>query len=176
MIIIRNITGLEINKLELLGKGSQGRVYRIDSGRCIKVFKKRSACAAEAKTLFMAQGNEHFPKLYSAGNNYIIRECINGIELNKFLVDYELTSSISEKIIKLYDAMEKVKFNRLDSALFHIFVTAEGSLRLIDTAKALKKKTLYPKLILKGLEELGYKDKFLDYVQDKRPELYSLWK
>jgi|BioPla2DNA2_1021312.scaffolds.fasta_scaffold02414_10 predicted Ser/Thr protein kinase len=175
VIRIRNITGLEINKLKLLGKGTQGRVYRIDSERCIKVFKKSSDCAEETKTLFMGQVDERFPKLYSAGNKYIIRECINGVELNKFLSHYQLTNSISEKILKLYDAMRKVNFNRLDSTLSHIFVTSEGNLKLIDTAKALRKKTRRPKLILRGLKKLGYKDDFLNYVKSRRPDLYSLW-
>jgi len=175
-VIIINITGLEISKLELLGKGSQGRVYRIDSERCIKIFKKHSACYDETKAFFMALGDEHFPQLYSAGPNYIIRECINGIELDRYLSRNELTMSISEKIIGLYEAMKKVKFKRLDSALFHIFVTTEGKLRVIDTAKALKKKTIYPRLLLKGLEQLGYKDKFLNYVQYIRPDLYNVWK
>ena len=81
-----------------------------------------------------------FPKLYVAGEDYIIRECINGIELNEYLAKYPLTPSISSKIIQLYDAMLNVEFTRLDTALFHVFLTQFGDFKLIDTSKAIKKR------------------------------------
>ena len=39
----------------------------------------------------------------------------------------------------------------------------------------MKKKTTCPSLILKGLEELGYKKQFLSFVKINRPELYARW-
>jgi RIO-like serine/threonine protein kinase len=174
-MIIEIYGGLEIDKLKLLGKGTQGKVYRVDSLKCIKIFKSSSDCQDEFETLFMAQSDHHFPRLYFAGRNYIIRECINGIELNKYLSQYPLTASISKKLLDLWDAMAKVGFMRLDSAIFHIFITSDGDLKLIDTAKSVKKKTLYPGLILKGLGQLGYDKQFLDYVKEKRPALSQLW-
>lgn len=136
--------GMEIGKLELLGSGTQGRVYRIDSIRCIKVFKSRSVCEDELKTLLMGQIDVHFPRLYSAGESYIIRECIDGTPLNKYLLEHPLTPSISGKIIELYESMIKVGYKRLDTAIFHIFVTPQNELKLIDTSKALKKNKISP--------------------------------
>lgn len=175
MIGIEPFAGIEIDKLELLGEGTQGKVYRINLEKCIKVFKSSQVCSEEFKTLLMAQQDLHFPRLYLGGDNFIIRECINGIELNKYLEQYPLTASMSKKILDLYDAMMKVAFKRLDSAVFHIFVTSDGGLKLIDTAKAMKKKTKCPRLILNGLRQLSYKDDFLDFVQLKRPELFKMW-
>lgn len=131
--------GLELGKLELLGSGTQGKVYRIDSDRCIKVFKRRHTCEDELKTLLMGQKDIHFPRLYSAGKNYIIRECINGTQLNKYLMKNPLIPSLSQKIILLYESLKNAGYKRLDSTLFHIFITPENELKLIDTAKALKK-------------------------------------
>lgn len=175
MIVIKQYAGLNIKELELLGCGTQGKVYRIDSEQCIKIFKKRHSCTDELKTLTMAQRDSHFPKIYSYGENYIIRECINGTELDKYLSKHNLTPNISSKIIELYEAMINVGYSRLDSAIFHIFITASGDFKLIDTAKAMKKKTTYPYLIISGLDDLGYKNRFLDFVKVTRPDLYNRW-
>ena len=69
----------------------------------------------------MAQKSAHFPVIYEFGTGYIIREYIHGTELDKYLSSHPLTQDISNKIIELYEAMNLVGFNRLDSALFHIF-------------------------------------------------------
>lgn len=175
MIVIKLYAGLNIKELQLLGRGTQGKVYRIDSQKCIKIFKSKQVCKNELETLVIAQIDPHFPRLYAYGKNYIIREYINGIDLDKYLSTYTLTPSISNKIIELYDAMIRVGYNRLDTALFHIFVTPSGDLRLIDTAKALKKRTIYPALIIRGLQELGYKKQFLNQVKITRPDLYVKW-
>lgn len=175
MIFIKQYGGFNIKELEFLGCGTQGRVYRIDSQKCIKIFKKSEACKDELATLTMAQIDSHFPRVYESGKYYIIRECINGIELNKFLSVHPLTPNISAKLLELYAAMIKVGFYRIDSAIFHIFITSAGELKLIDTAKAMKKKRIYPKLILGGLEELGYKKQFINFTKTTRPELYNKW-
>lgn len=175
VVTIKNYEGFNLKELELLGKGTQGKVYRIDSTRCIKIFKSKSVCKDEYKTLMIAQGNAHFPKLYSAGKNYIIRECINGIELNKYLLNHPPTSYVFFTIIEIYETMKMIGYSRLDSAIFHIFVTPDGSLKLIDTSKALKKKAEYPELILSGLNEIGCKEEFLSYVKHTRPDLYMKW-
>lgn len=175
MISISKYAGLNLKELPLLGKGTQGKVYKIDSQSCIKIFKSKRICKNELETLMIAQKDRHFPRLYSAGDDYIIRECINGIELNRYLAQNPLTPWISNKIIDLYEAMSKVGYKRLDSAIFHILVTPDHELKLIDTSKALKKKTIYPRLLLNGLEKLGYKQEFLDFVSCIRPDLYKKW-
>ena len=38
--MIKLYEGLDINKLEFLGSGTQGKVYRINSEKCIKVMLK----------------------------------------------------------------------------------------------------------------------------------------
>ncbi|MDI9218296.1 hypothetical protein MT354_16650 [Clostridium tertium] len=175
MIKIKLYDGINIDELQLLGSGTQGKVYKIDSKKCIKIFKKKQSCKDEIHTLLMAQTNSHFPKIYSYGDKHIIREYIDGIELDKYLSSHCLTLDISNKIIELYEAMYSIGYARLDSALFHIFLTPLNDIKLIDTAKAMKEKRLYPSLIIKGLYDLGYKDEFLSFVKTERPEIYARW-
>jgi RIO-like serine/threonine protein kinase len=167
--------GKDIRDLELIGKGTQGTVYLIDSQRCIKIFKKKKECKDELKTLLMAQGDIHFPKLYQSGENYIIREYVNGIELNHYLLKQKLTPQISNKLIELYEAMVKVGYLRQDAAIFHIFVLPSGELKLIDTAKAMKKKSTIPNLLISGLEDMGYKEDFFNFLKSNRPDFYVQW-
>lgn len=164
-----------IRDLELIGKGTQGNVYRIDIQKCIKVFKRKKECQNELKTLLMAQGDAHFPVLYEFGANYIIREYVNGIELNEYLSNQKLTPQISKKLIELYDTMVKIGYLRRDAAIFHIFVTPSGELKVIDTAKAMKKKSTIPDLLISGLENIGCKEDFFNFLKANRPDLYIQW-
>jgi RIO-like serine/threonine protein kinase len=174
-VIHININGINLKKLKLIGRGTQGKVYLLDSHKCIKVFKSKKDCTNEVKTLLMAQGDLHFPKLYEFGFDYIIREYINGIELNKYLLKENLTSEISSKLIELYEAIVKIGYLRKDTAIFHILVTPSYELKLIDTAKAMKKKTNIPNLLISGLDNVGYKEYFFNYLKISRPDLYTQW-
>ena len=176
MIFIKLYAGLNVNELKFLGAGTQGKVYKIDSDKCIKIFKRKDICADEIETLVMAQNNFHFPKLYAFGEDYIIREFIDGIELDKYLSHHPLTETISNKILELYEAMYSVGYNRLDAAPFHIFLTPTNEIKLIDTAKAMRKKAIYPALIIKCLDSFGYKEQFLACVKNSRPDIYNSWK
>ena len=166
---------ININDLQLLGKGTQGKVYKIDEKTCIKVFKRKNYCENEVFTLLISQNDSHFPRLYSYGDNYIIRELINGIELDRYLLNNSLTPILSNKILELYDSMYRVGFSRLDTALFHIFITDNEEIKLIDTARAMSKNVVYPTLIINGLNDLGYKNQFLNYVKIVRPDIFKKW-
>jgi predicted Ser/Thr protein kinase len=150
-----------------------GSVYKIDDHKCIKIFKKKITCQNEIETLSMAQGNPIFPKLYDFGEDYIVREFIDGVELDKYLKTNPLTMDVSNKIIKVYEAFGEVGYRRQDTALLHIFINSQGKLRVIDTAKAMYKSTKYPQIILGDLKLLGLKDNFLEHVKQLRPELFA---
>lgn len=175
MISIKLSSNINIKNLEFIGKGTQGKVYKIDSKRCIKIFKSKKDCEEELKTLLMSQSDIYFPRLYEYGANYIIREYIDGIELNEYLSKEKLTPQVSGKLIGLYESMVKIGYMRQDAAIFHIFVTPSGGLKLIDTAKAMRKKSTIPNLLISGLEDLGYKEVFFDFLKSNRPDLYIKW-
>lgn len=182
MIIISNIKQVgkikkehnyDLTELQYIGKGMHGAVYKIDEHRCIKIFKRRETCQNEIETLAMSQGSSYFPKLYDFGENYIVREYIDGIELDKYLKDNPLTLDLSKKIISIYEALGSVGYRRQDTALLHIFINSRGDLRLIDTAKAMSISTKYPKIILNDLKLLGLKNIFLEHVKAIKPDLYK---
>jgi predicted Ser/Thr protein kinase len=170
---IKKEHGYDLNKLQYIGKGMHGTVYKIDEQRCIKIFKKKDTCEKEIETLAMAQGNIYFPKLYDFGEKYIVREFIEGIELDKYLKSSPLTISLSEKIIKIYEVLGEVGYTRQDTALLHIFINSNQELRLIDTAKAMSISTKYPKIIINDLKVLGLEATFLEHLQQLRPKLYK---
>jgi RIO-like serine/threonine protein kinase len=172
---IKKYGGYDVNNLEFLGKGTQGRVYKIDNEKCIKIFQSKKVCNQETKTLIMAQKSSIFPKIYSYGDYYIIREYINGIELDKYLKDYPLTVEISRKIIELYETIVEIGYSRQDTTLFHIFYTSSGEFRIIDTGRVMKEISTYPRLILMGLKKLGYEEEFLIHVKLLKPKLYEFW-
>ena len=175
MVVIQNYGEYNKKNLKFIGKGIHGKVYKINEDKCIKIFKKNSYCKKELSTLQMSQNNKHFPKIFQWGENYIVREYIDGIELDKYLKNNPLTLELSEKLIELYEALEAVGFKRLDIVLFHIFINKDGNLRLIDTARVMKEKTTYPKLLMDGLKKLGYKIEFINHVKILRSELYERW-
>ena len=166
---------IDLTNLKFIGKGTQGKVYKIDHDKCIKIFKSNKDCKDELKTLLMAQSDAHFPKLYGYGTNYIIREYIEGIELNEYLSIQKLISELSSKIIKLYGAMVNVGFLRCDAAIFHIFITPSNDLKLIDTSKAMRRKSMIPDLLISGLDKANCKDDFFIFLKNKRPDLYTQW-
>jgi predicted Ser/Thr protein kinase len=175
VIFIKTNCGYELEKLKFIGEGIHGKVYLINPHLCIKIFKQNKFYQKELETLKMAQGNKHFPKIFSWGENYIVREYIDGIELDKYLKSNELSLEISSKIINLYDAFGEVGYLRQDAILFHILVTENCELKVIDTARVMKEKTKYPRLILDGLKKLGYNHIFLEHVRILRPDLYKIW-
>lgn len=175
MILIKLYDDIKTENLKFLGRGTQGSVYRIDDDRCIKIFKKRNSCQDELHSLLISQSDSSFPKLYSYGDKYIVREYIDGTPLDEYLAKKPLTDKLCHKIIKLYISMKYVGFERLDCALFHIFLLNDGSLKLIDTAKAMKKHYSYPVIIIKGLSQLNYKKRFLSFVKENYPQIYAEW-
>ena len=163
-----------------MGTGTQGSVYKIDDTRCIKIFKKSKYFEDELHSLLIAQVDTHFPKVYSYGENYIIREYVNGINVDSYLSTNLLTEEICKKIIEIYNAMYFVGFKRLDFALFHMFLinndaSPSGKVMLIDTAKAMKKSYSYPLIVIRSLENHQSKDKFILYIKNNYPEIYKKW-
>ena len=132
VVYISEYAGFDLKELQLLGTGTQGRVYKIDNQRCIKVFNSKRECKEEVESLTIAQEDVHFPKLYKHGQNYIIRELVSGVELDKYLETHKLTSQIIVKIIELYESMIKVGYKRLDAAIFLLLLPMNLNLSILQ--------------------------------------------
>ena len=166
---------LDVNLLALVGEGAQGRVYRLDEDRCIKVYKKSKYYHRELEVLRQSQSEPCYPKLYGWRKNQIIREYIPGIPLAEYLRNHPISDMLCEQLLELYFTFERLKFHRLDTRLEHIILTPDGVLRIIDPTNANVMKENYPRRMLLGLESLGYKDTFLEYVAKHAPHIYKQW-
>lgn len=71
--------------------------------------------------------------------------------------------------------MKYVGYSRLDTALFHIFLSNTNDIKIIDTAKAFKKNYSYPRILLEDLNKLNYKNNFLNFIEINYPNLYLEW-
>lgn len=169
--------GLKKKHLKLLGKGAQGEVYQIDATRCIKIFThSKSSMERELANGLKAQQESVFPQIYQWGDNYIIREYFEGVELRAYLHHNPLTESISGQLVALIRAFERLGFTRLDTQLKNVIITPQGMLRPIDFVNSARVCQPYPKLLLAGLQKLQLKETFLKHVKRIDRELYTRWK
>ncbi|HEX2955076.1 MAG TPA: hypothetical protein VHR47_13985 [Bacillota bacterium] len=167
---------IRLKSLTKIGEGIQGKVYLIDAERCVKIYKKTKYFHRELECLKMGAGEAFFPKIIEVGDEFIIREYIPGLELNKHLKNHPLTATIAQQLLDLFHCLERLHFRRLDVRLDHIILTPEGNLRLIDPANLMHMREDYPKRMLKGLDEVGCRDEFLAYVDVREPKLAMLWR
>lgn len=168
--------GINEKDLEFVGEGTQGKIYRIDQFRCLKIYTKPKFFPWELANLQRAKHNPVFPKVYQYGKNYMIREYIEGISLLKYLRKNPLTMSISHQLVGMVKTFKKLRFNRLDSRLNNIIITPKGRLKAIDPANAMRIKMPYPKNMLSQLEKLRLKNRFLRHVKEIDKKLYRDWR
>lgn len=162
--------------LEFLGSGIQGEVYKLDQYLCIKLFKKNKYHLRELNNLKIGQGNPIFPKLYDWGDDYIIREFINGTPLSSYLDEgRSMTLDVYSKIIFVLEELSNLGFTRLDFRPPHLFFLPNGEVKLIDPANLMLQHRTYPEQLLRSLKDHGVKDLFLDFVRDKSPDIYCKW-
>ncbi|HYH02578.1 MAG TPA: hypothetical protein VEC37_05720 [Bacillota bacterium] len=168
--------GLKEEALQLVGEGSQGKVYLIDPFRCIKIYKRKEFLALELEVLQKAHNEPQFPNVYEWGDEYMIREYFPGTDLKKYLRKNGLAVEMSRQIVELFQAFERVGFNRLDTRMAHMIVTPEGQLKAIDPANAMRKQGSYPKKFLSQLSDLKLKKTFFKHLQIINPEYYKKWR
>nr|WP_263327476.1 hypothetical protein [Neobacillus sp. Marseille-Q6967] len=162
--------------LEMMGKGRQGAVFKIDDTICMKVFGNNEDCEREYQALSMGQHTNLFPKLYGKGPNYIAMEIIGGVDLREYLQSQPLTPALSEKLIQMLIIFKEIGYERIDHHKRQIYIQQDGSLKVIDVARTIWRDRVYP-YPRKLLNSLGEENKaiFLSHVQGIAPELYQEW-
>ena len=103
-------------------------------------------------------------------------EYLNGPSLEEFLKNGKLSKHIANEILLILKEMEKLDFLRIDCMLRHIFIDAQGNLKVIDHVNAFEKNRPFPKKLFEGLNKLGVLDKFINYVKNIDKEMYLKWK
>lgn len=169
------MSSIDVSRLELVGEGTHGKVYRLDEKRCIKVCTLESDMQREYRVLKHAEGFPQFPRVYECKGNYMIREFVDGQNIADFIEENGLDADLAKQLIDLVDVFSKLGFTRLDCRLSQLFVTKDKQLKIIDTTAHMESIADYPYKMLQGIRKLGYTIQFLNYVKELRPDYYQAW-
>lgn len=161
---------------ELIGRGTQGAVFKLTSDKCVKVYHSKDHKRREENVLILAESSPYFPKLFEAGKYYIVMEYVDGITLEKYLEqERKLSREITEQIISLIKDMKRLNIPRRDPKLRHMIMNKENKIKVIDHVNSLKKKHK-PERLFEGLQDLHLLKTFLGQVKEIDNELYKEWK
>jgi predicted Ser/Thr protein kinase len=170
------------SSLEFVGEGRSAFVFRITStDKVIKVFFPTHTHIAteEAEIYRLLEGISYFPKLYDAGENYLVIDYIKGMTLFTCLTKGKRVSVEHIKEIDFaLDLARSRGLNPSDIHLRNIFITEEGTIMLIDVARFRQSKqctqwydlkTAYRKYYLSRL----FPKKIPSYILNKIAALYK---
>lgn len=167
---------VNVKDLPLIGEGSHGKVYRLDDKRCIKVCKKEKHIQLEFNVLKHSERFPQFPRVYECEGNYMIREFFAGPNARDYIKEKGLSEGLCDRLIEIIDIFKELGYTRLDCRFSHIIITDGENLKIIDPTRNMDKIAEYPRSMLNNLEQLGYKQKFLEHVRKVRPDYYEAWK
>ncbi|PKM82843.1 MAG: hypothetical protein CVU89_01515 [Firmicutes bacterium HGW-Firmicutes-14] len=175
-----SVTLDKLDSYPVLGKGAYGKVYKLDEGTCVKVNKDIKINKNEVELYKKYKNCPLFPKFYGCGENYIVMELIKGESLESYLTKGKsLDKNILQLLVKMFEEGKKAGL-RLNPYIRHIILTPENCIKLVDiksTIRHSKNKLASGKsiLFLKGLNEYGQKQVFLEYVKNNHEWLINQW-
>ncbi|WP_211340598.1 hypothetical protein [Mesobacillus subterraneus] len=159
----------------LIGKGHQGAVYRVDDEKCVKIYAKLSQFTKEREVLLASQNLSFIPKVFETGPNFILMEYLQGPDLNTFLkTQSKLPEEVTTRLLKILKTMRKSGFKKIDAPLRHIIVTNQG-FKLVDHVYSFSKRQDRPLELFRNLHERNFLDTFLDQVKALDPKIYVEW-
>jgi putative serine/threonine protein kinase len=167
-------------KAQMIGKGRQGRVYRIaeTEERCVKLYRHPKYAAMEREAYRLAGGSPHLAQIYDSGPNYLEMDYVAGPTMEQKLKSSgHLTQEGALLLISVYQEMVRLRFTRLDMALFHILLPEkQGGWKMIDLVHAYSRSSSIPKVMLRGLRRLGLLEEFIRHLKASAPELCASWR
>lgn len=166
---------IDLRECRYLGEGHNGTVYLMPGGKAIKIFKEKKCCKNEYFILKSVNGSSHFPKVYSYGENYIIRDYVGGTCAKDYIKENGLTGALSKNLIELVEEFRKLRFTKLDIRCRDLYVQEDESIIVIDPKSSYTRRVDFPRHLAKGLKKLEVLDEFLDIVKKERPDLYGDW-
>ncbi len=161
---------------KFLGQGNNGVVYELPEHKVIKIFVEEKVCLDESYVLVKVKGSKYFPKVYSIGKLYIVREMVDGIPLHKYIKMNGLNKEIALNIYKLTKEFKKINFSKIDTRCKDIMVGDNNKIMLIDPKKCFKRKIDYPRHLMKGFLKLGVLDEFLMYIEEINKKKSREWR
>ncbi len=164
------------SSLELIGKGRQGAVFKINEEMCIKVYGEVKDCQREYYAMNLGKDTPLLPNVYCKGDNFIVMEMVYGIDLREYLQASPLTKELSYKLIEMLITFKEIGFERIDHHKRQIYLQKDGTLKVIDVGRTVWRNRTYP-YPRKLLQSLGTENKqlFLTHVQEMAPPLYEEW-
>jgi len=177
MIINKRIYGERVDEVspswEFIGAGNNGIVYSISKDKIIKIFREDITCEREGDILLRVHGNKCFPSLVEIGENYIVREKVNGECLKDTIKRDGLNDEKAKKLVELLNEFQRLGFTRIDVRLKDIYMDNEENIKLIDPKGYFTRRMHYPRHLCKGLKNHGGINNFLEALYENNPELYN---
>ena len=161
---------------KFLGQGNNGVVYSLPENKVIKFFVEESVCRDEARILVESKGSKYFPRLYKRGRFYIVREIVQGIQLDKYIKEQGLNKELTANIYKLTKEFKRLGFSKIDTRCKDVMVRENNKVMIIDPKKAFKRNVNFPRHLMKGLLKLKVLDEFFVYMMEIDKNKGKEWK
>lgn len=161
---------------DLIGKGSQGAVFKITEDRCVKIFIKRKYCKKESRAYKAARLSSIVPKAYEFGENYIVMELLKGQTLyDYFMSKPTISKTLASRLLAIFKEMKKIGFTRIDASLLHIYINEKGVIKVIDHFNSLRQEYDIPVRFFDGLKEFDLLIPFMNHIKDIDSSQYGEW-
>ncbi|AAK80355.1 RIO-like serine/threonine protein kinase [Clostridium acetobutylicum] len=168
-------TIIKLEECTFLGKGHSGSVYLMPDNRVVKIFKNPTSCKEEYSILRRLKDNPYFPKPYEFHNHYMIREYIDGINIDDYIKQNGASEKLMLKLIYFLEYIKNAGFKKVDARFVHVFIQDNGALRVIDPRHSFSKKLKVPYHLLSDLKSAGCINLFWKVLKLERPDLYKAW-
>ncbi|MDD2497171.1 MAG: serine/threonine protein kinase [Desulfitobacteriaceae bacterium] len=165
----------DLKKYSVIGEGRHGVVYLLDEKRCAKKYWKKKYGKMEFQVLDHSRHYIHFPRVYDFNGRIMVREYCNGLNAKEYIRKHGLTRALAYKLVEIISIFEELGFSRLDCRLAHLIVTTNLNLKVIDPTRNMTKRVDYPRQMLRELEHMGCKERFLKFASEVRPDYYLKW-
>ena len=163
------------NDFKLLGAGHNGEVYLMPDGKVVKISYNDRNLHREYRILKRVNGNKYFPHVYEVGQNYMIRDYVQGDTLSRYIKRNGLSEELAHEIIDMLKEFKKLKFSKIDIRCKDIYVQHDVTLKIIDPKKCFSSERMFPRHLSKGLYKLKVIDYFLQVLKEYDYELYKKW-
>ena len=150
---------------EFLGQGNNGIVYKVPENKVIKLFYEEKVWYDEAYILTRTKKSAFFPKLYEKGRFYIVREMVEGIQLDKYIKKNGLNFELTKNIYEMLEEFKRLKFKKIDSRCKDIYVSNDLRIKLIDPKKYYRRNIEFPRHLMKGFLKLEVLNDFYIYMK-----------
>ena len=161
---------------KFLGEGHNGIVYSLPENKAIKIFQDKNICREELQILLRVKKSKYFPKVYSYGEYYIVREEIAGERLDHFIEKNGFSKELALNIYKLINEFHRLKFTKLDARCRDIYVDKNKKIRIIDPKQCYTRKVDYPRHLMKGLKGINILEEFLQEIEKIDSQKGAKWR